>query len=302
MFTKTIPNSQYGHRTPPEDSLFQDVVDKKIFVVADGITRDPSGINDFKPYYSNPEMLELWLDAYPNPSPARAAADCFINSFNNHLQSLLDNPWPIDITQESLKNAFIFGNKKIQELNHTLVPHIDYLYNDYAGCVAAGGVIEENILIWGAITDCGLIVYSSNGKIKFQSEDWMLPFVNFLETQNNSWHLPEGREFVRRDCRNNPELIVDGKCVSYGALTGEESACSFVHTGEVKLQDGDLIIFYTDGLTPALARPEFFEKAYKLSDSLMDQSLTPYLLQLAKKNPKKFGKEKTMIAYVHAVV
>lgn len=297
MLTKTFPNNRYGHKTPPEDSsnIFHGKFGQKILAVADGITRDPNGISDFK----NPEAMELLLDGYPNPSPARAAADYFVDSFVEHLQYLLTNSWPLHVTEEDVKNAFVTGNQKIQKLNEDLFPDVDYLCKDYAGCVAAGGVIEDNTLTWAAITDCGLIVYSNNGEIKFQSEDWMLPFVNYLKTRDNPWHLPEGRQFVRRDCRNKPNLIIDGKCVSYGALTGEESAHTFIHTGRVQLEEGDLVIFHTDGLTPILARPDFFENTYKLSDSLMDQSLTPYLLQLAIKDSEKFGKEKTIIAYIH---
>ncbi len=101
----------------------------------------------------------------------------------------------------------------------------DYLENDYYGAVASCMHIENNILDYAYICDCGLIIYDKEGNVKFQTEDekelYSDPYINQIGIP---WNLPEARVIVRRDYRNNLSNIKDGKCVSYGALTGEESA------------------------------------------------------------------------------
>lgn len=62
---------------------------------------------------------------------------------------------------------------------------------------------------------------------------------------------------MRRRYRNNINNIVDGELLSYGALTGEETATYFVKTGLLDLQENDFVFFYTDGADPLIFSKEF---------------------------------------------
>jgi len=108
---------KYGKLKPAEDSF---LCQKNIFCVADGITRDPTTPIDF----GNLSKEEL-LKNYPNPSPAKIAADLCCQSFIKYCQK---NPDP--------KSALVFANEKIKELNHKKNPYPDYLVNDFWACTA----------------------------------------------------------------------------------------------------------------------------------------------------------------------
>lgn len=54
-------------------------------------------------------------------------------------------------------------------LNEKNISCCDFLQNDYFGAVASCVQIENNILNYSFICDCGVIVYDYTGKIKFQA-------------------------------------------------------------------------------------------------------------------------------------
>lgn len=283
-----LPNSLYGHLMPSEDSLF---FDEKIFCVADGITRDPIFPKDF-----TNRKIENILKQYPNPSGARLSADMFCEMFVKSLKNK-------NTSIEKVRNAFIVANKAIAKLNRKYIKKIDYLVNDFFGCVASGGVIENNKLYWGGICDCGIIIYNKNGRIKFQTPNWMKPFeyyeIKHLRKKNFDWLKFDYRKLIRSEYRNNAKKIINNKCISYGALTGEKSAEHFMNFGEIKLSKGDLIVFYTDGFEATVQHKNFFSIIYQNSISLMDQKFIPFSLTLEKKDHDKYGKERTLIAIVH---
>ena len=101
---------------PPEDSM---LIKERIFCVADGITRDPISPKDFTNL-----STEESLNKYPNPSGARFAADIFCESFVKSLNKKVP-------TIKAIRNAFIYGNKKINELNKKHIKKVDYLVNDF---------------------------------------------------------------------------------------------------------------------------------------------------------------------------
>ena len=287
IYKVSLPNYLYGHLMPPEDSM---LVEGKIFCVADGITRDPISPKDFANL-----SIEERLKNYPNPSGARLAADTFCESFVKYLKN------EKIISVKTIRKAFIFGNKEIDRLNKKYVKKVDYLVNDFFGCVASGGVIYKNKLFWGAICDCGIIIYNKDGKIKFQTPNWMKPFEEYERKflgRENFGH-PEYRRMIRSEYRNNPKKIINNKCVSYGALTGEKEAEKFMNFGEIKLNKGDLIVFYSDGFASTVSHRKFFKTIYQENESLTDQLFIPYTLLLAKQNPSKFGKERTLIAIIY---
>ena len=111
--------------------------------------------------------------------------------------------------------------------------------------------------------------------------------------------MSEYRKIIRSEYRNNVKKIYNNKCVSYGALTGEKVATEFINFGEIKLNKGDLVVFYSDGFEATVKRKKFFQTIYQKDESLVDQYFIPYTLSLAKLDYHKFGRERTLIAIIN---
>ena len=130
--------------------------------------------------------------------------------------------------------------------------------------------------------------------MKFKTEDdkelYSDPYINKIGI---SWDLPEARKLVRSKYRNNLNNIVDGKCVSYGALTGEESAVSFIRSGQIKLEDGDIIIVYSDGFSYYLTDKEFINNIINFDNAVFET----YIEEKSKEDYEKYGKEKTLVMF-----
>ena len=242
-------------------------------IVADGITRDPVGVLNLAEC-SFKEMLKK----YPRPSGAFLAAKDICSTFSKNSGTL----------KERLKDC----NNNVKKLNEKYIKKCDYLQNDYFGAVAACIKIENDILYYAYICDCGVIVYDSLGKVKFQTKNDKLlysdPYINKIGIP---WNLPESRLIVRRDYRNNLNNIVDGKCVSYGALTGEDSALEFIKSGEIKLSENDLIVLYSDGFINFLQDEEFKKQIISFNKDDFEK----YINYKSFQNYDKYGKEKTII-------
>ena len=58
----------------------------------------------------------------------------------------------------TLKHKLIQCNKGVKKLNDKYIHECDYLQNDYYGTVAACVRIENNILEYAYICDCGVII------------------------------------------------------------------------------------------------------------------------------------------------
>ena len=257
---------------PVEDQYF---ASDREAIVADGITRDPIRISDFSKY-SNKEFLEK----YPRPSGAELAAKEVCKSFSE--------------SNGTLVNRLIEANKSVKKLNDENIDECDYLENDYYGTVASCISIEDNILNYAYICDCGVIVYDKNGKIKFKTEDDKELYSDpYIDKIGIPWNLPEARVIVRRDYRNNINNIVDDKCVSYGALTGEDSAINFIRSGQLEIEDGDIIIVYSDGFTNFLSDKEFINNIINFNNSIFEK----YVEDKSNSNYEKFGKEKTLVMF-----
>jgi len=217
-FTKHNPKFEILNR-PEEDSFKYVEKDGKIIIaVADGITRD------------------LINGKYPIPSPAKKAADIFCKSFLE-------------------KQNFEYCNKKIAELNKNL--KVDYLENDFAACVAVGGVIENTKLKYGFTSDCGVAVFDEKGILKFRTRDegpakYYKQRWNSEKMKGLTWEDDEARRLTRSEFRNNLD-----NPYSFGVFTGEDNAIKFVHTGNKKLNNKDYIIFYSDGFSSIIYSRKF---------------------------------------------
>ncbi len=276
-YSLTLGNSKYGQALPDEDAH---AFSHGIFAVADGITRDPAGETDFSK--RTPQDMAA---AYPNPSGAKMAADVFCKEF---IESSLHGT--------DTRAAFLSANQAIAELNRVHVPKPDYLVNDYFACVAAGAHIIDDTLHWSVIGDCGVIVYGADGTFKLRTPD---SFAVFHELELNGtvifdWKKPEGRTLVRSQYRNNPKQLLDGRCVSYGALTGETTAEPFIYSGEYKLVSGDLVVLYSDGFEETILHPDF--PIIARNEKIATESIAAFSTKLAADDYEKYGRERTIIA------
>lgn len=244
-------------------------------IVADGITRDPQGVSDLFSC-SQKEVL----DKYPRPSGAELAAKEVCLTFSK--------------TDGTVRDKLIKCNDSVKILNDKYIAKCDYLENDFYGAVAACIRIENDILYYAYICDCGVIVYDSLGNIKFQTEDdkelYSDPYINKIGI---AWNLPEARVIVRRDYRNNLNNIQDGKCVSYGALTGEASAVEFIRSGKVELTNNDIVLVYSDGFTEFLHDKEFISQIINFAKEAFEN----YIEMKSQSDYEKYGKEKTLVLF-----
>lgn len=267
VFALTLPNNTYPH-LPEEDAFkYRD----NIFCVADGITRD---------LLTNLRWSELSDEEkrkyYPNPSPATLAAKISCETF-------------LETKAKTAKERIVEANNAVAVINKNLV--CDYLTNDFAGCVMSGVIIKENKLSWASIGDCQMVVFDGSGNIVFLSPNGLELFDNYIEDSKKDWGNPARRVEIRREFRNKPGKKIDGKEVSYGAITGEKVAEEFIFSGEIDVDSSATVVLYTDGFAGYINRPEFLAKLKGKKKDFIDWSNG-----LAPKDYKKFGRERTLIA------
>ncbi len=150
--------------------------------MVDGITRDPVGISNLADC-SFQEMIEK----YPKSSGARLAAKMIADIFSSNTNG--------DLTKSIEK-----CNDAVRLLNKQYILKCDYLQNDYFGAVLSCIHIENDILNYAFICDCGIIVYDKFGEVKFKTEDekelYSDPYINKIGI---SWNEATCRVIVRRD-------------------------------------------------------------------------------------------------------
>ena len=257
---------------PVEDCFY---VGDNEAIVADGITRDPIGVGDFSTC-----SKEKFLNKYPRPSGGELAAKEICNSFSK--------------SSGSLKERLVMANEAVKSLNNKYIKSCDYLENDYYGAVASCVSIKDDVLYYSYICDCGVIVFDKYGNIKFKTQDDKELFSDpYIDKIGIPWDLPEARKIVRSEYRNNLNNIVDGKCVSYGALTGEEDAAPFIREGSISLDKGDIVIVYSDGFTNFLNDKEFINIMLNFEKDKVEK----YIEEKAREDYKKYGSEKTLVVY-----
>jgi hypothetical protein len=233
----------------PSEESYSFHPDTGAFSVADGVTRDPME------FFQDGFLGKLkFTFNYPRPSPAKIAANIFCQTFPVVIRDFRT------IDEKTVRQAFQESNTRIRDWNNENIPYIDYVTNDYAGCVASAAVQKSGVLTWGFITDCGVAVFDNNGELRFRtpSEDphrldsyvWQDPYL-----KEKSWNHPEARARIRSNYRNNPS-----EPHSFGVLTGQEEAMSYVRTGTQETNPGDYLLVYSDGLEPVIFSGEFSDK------------------------------------------
>lgn len=96
---------------------------------------------------------------------------------------------------------------------------------------------------------------------------------------------------MRKDFRNNLYNIQDGKCVSYGALTGEISANDFIRPGSIELVESDIVVVYSDGFSNFLHDTTFIEQILNFKKDEFEK----YVNEISMSDYNKYGKEKTLV-------
>lgn len=209
---------------PREDSYDFDVR-KNIACVADQVTRDFIDGN-----VATPNLKGL-ASALTGKYPHYHSADIFTEIYMK-------------------TRSFGKANDAIWSYNKEkgLVP-TDYLAKDLAGCTAAGVFEEDDFLHWQFICDAGIAIVNKKGELKFKTPDEgphskeKNPYLERILKQHGGFANSEGRVILRSKYRNVPN-----EKSAYGVLTGEKESMSYVKTGKEKIDLGDYILLYTDGI------------------------------------------------------
>ena len=162
--------------------------------------------------------------------------------------------------EKAIRTAFGEANKRILKWNMRNVPNPDYVLKDFAGCVASGTSLNNDLVYLGFLTDCGVAIFDEMGNLRFRTENqgpdkYHKHIWQDERLQTMDWKNPEARIIVRRDYRNNPS-----EKNSFGVLTGEETAMDYVRTMTQEIKPNEHLIIYTDGLEPVIFSGEFADK------------------------------------------
>lgn len=274
MYDNTI-FTQYGLQPVAEDYF---KIEKNIFCVADGVTRDDINGKPV-PYPSNKEETLEWIKVYPNPSGAGEAARIIADNFVKYLGMYPEN----EINESILANITKQVNKAIWEINKDR--RIDYLKEDLYCCEAVGGILVKDTMYCFSIGDCHITALDENLNTIFTTLNNHKQFENYIDliyTKENSfdWNNPEDRIMARRDYRNKPDKKYQGKDISFGALSGEKEAEYYIDTYQVNLEKVNYICAYSDGCEAIFEDKEYLKKVIQNPESL-----------------KQEGKERTLILY-----
>lgn len=260
--------------TPIPEDYFK--VEGNFFCVADGVTRDNIK-GEAVPYPTTKQEVEEWIKYYPNPSGAYEAAKLCCEEFVKALKS------KEIFTQKEIKEAALSANRAIAKINEGRT--IDYLKEDLYCCEAVGGVIIGETLYCFSVGDCHITVLDQEANILFTTEDPNKKFEHYIneiyqKEHGYDWFNAQDRKMVRKEFRNNISKKYQGEAISFGALTGEETANAYIHTYEIDLKKAYYIGAYSDGCEPFFKEKEERRKVIENPESIGTK-----------------GKERTLIFY-----
>jgi serine/threonine protein phosphatase PrpC len=267
-------NSRYT--APREDALTADT-ERKVFAAADGVTRDW-------------DAIQSGAAAYPNPSPATDAADAAS-------AAILDTLTEAAPTEGSMRRALEAANAAVHAVNvrWNLFERCDYLENDLGGAVASAAWVSGNRLLTGWIGDCGVAVVR-NGTLSWITRDQLDDVTAHLKEHPGQYDDAR-RVWTRRELRNKPGLLEDGRPVTYGVLTGEPEAAAYIETSALELRAGDVVATHTDGFRPYFANDDFL--SLLSGDPERWQEGIPALSEALAGHSDAFGKERSVWLYKH---
>ena len=191
-YAKTCDNKIFEkyHLKPIVEDYY--IANNNHFCIADGVTRDTIN-GEAVPYPKNEEEAKAWVQTYPNPSGAFEAAKICGDHFIQYLKESDLQEFSDTKILEIVKKV----NQDIFQINKNR--EIDYLANDYYGCVAVGAYISSNTLYCFSIGDCHIMTLDENGNVQFETINNHKPFEDYLENvyckQNvYNWNCAVGTE------------------------------------------------------------------------------------------------------------
>lgn len=250
---------------------FNDQHDLLVVVIADGITRSPSSEG-----------------VYPNPSPAKLAADTAVVSASRFLSQALgagNNPYQ-DNPEGLLREAIISANRQVGKINQRLgltSLNVDYQARDYAGTTLTVAMVssKQRQVSWAYIGDSPILVIGDideNPLVNPPQTARKDFFRKKLQEELGLMDREVWRKWYRSQLRNK-SYHYDGQQIGFGALTGEPEAAGFIQTGSKLLPPEAIVLVATDGIlsippstiadiikryvsqqTPHLALPAIFEE------------------------------------------
>lgn len=266
----SVDNSK---RKPNED-YFSFSLKHPIFAVADGVSRS-----------INPE------ESYPNPSGARLAAEEFCKVTIEYLEE----PFYSRISEALIRGAMGIANARIRQLNDEYdIPYkLDYWTNDYFCTCGIVVAIKGNVLYYGCLGDCGLIVFNRYDFPRFISVNDVEP-LEVIRDGLNFCSEKERMIFWRQYLRNKPSE----NFLTYGVFTGEPEALHYCHIGKLELQEGDSVFLYSDGFSRFLRLQEFRCLFQMLDGAELDQRIRELVeTEIKKRNDDSLHDDKALIFY-----
>jgi len=264
----------------PVEDAYSVSNDGRAIAVADKITRDPRRT----PIIQFPKH-KLDLLGYLGAVRFFANYPESANDISGLACSLFTTKKWWKASPEGIRGAVKEMNSAIGSLNdYTKIVNnwnkFDYLEHDIPGCAAAGAVEDNGKVSYFYIADCGIAIFDKNGDLKFRTKNEGPNSRGSIDYDvakkfNTGFNAPLGRRIIREMYRNKP-----GNPLSYGALTGEKEAMSYVRTGETAIQEGEVLLGYSDGLEDMLGNPEFkrilFEEIGRKDFGVMKERLRKF--------------------------
>lgn len=251
----------------PTGKLSEDVFladqQRGVFAVADGVTR------------------RGYTGAYPQPSPARLAAEHVVRKLGTLLPHLTTND------EAAVEKVWHSANNRVRQLNQELGfwDNHDYWGNDYAGAVASCLLLTHDFFLYGFIGDCGVAQLSATGEILWRTPNEVHHIEPLVLPDEAAKHTDQLFKW-RKEYRNNPQA----NHPTYGVLTGEAAALKYVRTGRRSYRAGEILILYSDGIEPFLYQDSTFRSLIVDGNQ---QKLTQYIA--ARSSPDENKDEKTLI-------
>lgn len=195
---------------PNEDRVEVDAV-RQVVIVADGVTRT-KGIDG----------------TYPNPSPSAQVAALFCATVKT-----LAAQTPV-MTLDKLQEIVSRANQAVALSNRQHFATYDFAERDRPGLAAVVGIIDGDSLWLASIADCWCIGVDTHGIHRHAWEKTSHSRQEYVRLGEIS-----ARETLRNKL-NHP--------LSYGAITGEPEALSFVEYKQISIASTSRLVFATDGL------------------------------------------------------
>ncbi|MCL4545781.1 MAG: protein phosphatase 2C domain-containing protein [Chloroflexi bacterium] len=231
-----------------------------VLVVADGVTRSPRADG-----------------SYPQPSGAQLASRVVAQTLAAHLADVEEAP--------DFRQAFQVANIAVDQLNrtHRVWERLDYEEYDLFGAVATAAVIQGRDLFWGHIGDTCLLIHDERTPVQQLTPDQVRAAMDRLDRLQSDELNGENRLYYSRArLRNHPQIQA-----SYGVLTGEDNALTYVDHGRRTLTSGATVLLCSDALT-CLRRegPTGWRELQPLLQDIPWEQIGPNLIATAQQREK----------------